>query len=126
MQNLFRYFNGSPEAISALVLPPWAADQVSGSSRKARTWAEVDAALHLATVTGLLVQPGSANGVSGETQALCVHSPELVTALGYAPVTCTFEQYRGMGSIPENALSPEDPVREIVTSRDVPIIARLA
>ena len=87
---------------------------------------EVDAALHLATLTGLLVQPGSANGVSRETQALCVHSPKPVTALGYAPVTGTFEQFRGMGLILENALSPEDPVREIVASRDVPVIAGLA
>jgi hypothetical protein len=31
-----------------------------------------------------------------------------------------------MRSIPKNALAPEDPVREIVTSRDVPVIAGLA
>ena len=31
-----------------------------------------------------------------------------------------------MGSILENALAPEDPVPEIVTSRDIPVVAGLA
>ena len=86
----------------------------------------MDAALHLATVTGLAVEVGSTSGVSRDTRAQRVHLPKPVTPLRHAPVAGTLEQDRGMGSIPKNALAPEDPVREIVTSRDIPVIAGLA
>ena len=83
----------------------------------------MDAALHLAPLTGLPVEVRGASAVSSETRAPRVHLPKPVTPLGHGPVTGTFEQDRGTGSIPENALPPEDPVRQTVTSRYTPVIA---
>jgi|TARA_Y100001949_G_C15988242_1_gene331575 hypothetical protein len=49
-----------------------------------------------------------------------------VASLGHVPVAGSLEQDGRIRSILENAVSPEDPVREIVASREIPVIAGLA
>jgi hypothetical protein len=86
----------------------------------------MDAALHLAAVTGLLVKAGSASTVAIQARAHLVHLSKPVASLGHVPVAGSLEQDGRIRSILENAVSPEDPVREIVASREIPVIAGLA